>query len=155
MQEMFDQRLDRRETGAARNEDHGPFGVLARHESSKRAFHAQRRAIRQIRENAMREIAAGDMAHMQLDLRPGVRRIGDRERTAFAARQQHVQVLAGQAIERCIAWCASCRRITSGASRVFSTSLSGSTRRGMSATDATSRAAMTKFERGTAWHSST
>ncbi len=97
MPEMLDQRLDRREAGAAGDEQHGALGILARHEGAQRTFHAQYRAGLQAVEHEAGEAAAGDVAHVQLDLRLAFGRVGDGERAAFAVGQQHVEILPGQA----------------------------------------------------------
>ena len=94
MERVLDHRLDRREAGAAGDEDDRLVRFLAQIERAERAFEAQDLAALVLREQRVGEEPAGHVADVQLEQRVVVRRRGEREAAALAVLQQEVDVLA-------------------------------------------------------------
>ena len=86
-------RLHGCEARAARDEDRRRHRFRI-DELADRALDAQQRARSLVREQAAREAAPGDVAHVQLEPRGIVRRGRDRETAPLPALEQHVEVLA-------------------------------------------------------------
>ena len=99
VERVLDDRLDRREAGAARDEDHRLVGILAQVEGPERAFEAQDRALLHLVEHEARERAARRLAHVQLEELVVVRRVGHREAAPLAVLQQDVDVLPGEELQ--------------------------------------------------------
>ena len=99
MQRVLDDSLDRREAGAAGDEDDRLVRFLAQEERAERALEAQDLAALVLVEQLVREVPAGDEADVQLEQRVIVRRRGQREAAATAVLQQEVDVLAGQILQ--------------------------------------------------------
>ena len=96
-------RLDRREAGAAGEQDDRPRIVLAQEERAHRPFDAQDVALldglRPDAEQVVREDAAGHVADVELQLLVGMRRRGDRVLAARAVAQDEVEVLAREVLQ--------------------------------------------------------
>ena len=99
VQRVLDDALDRREAGAAGDEDDRLVRFLAQEERAERPFEAQDLAPFEFVEQLMGEMPAGDKANVQLEQRVVVRRRGEREAAAAAVLQQQVDVLAGQKLQ--------------------------------------------------------
>ncbi len=98
MQRVLDHRLDRREAGAAGDEDDRLVGVLAQVERAERPFEAQDLAALVLVEQLVGEEAARHVADVQLEQRVVVRRRRQRKAAPLAVLQQEVDVLAGEDI---------------------------------------------------------
>ena len=99
MQHVLDDRLDRREAGAAGDEDDRLVGVLAQVERAERAFEAQDLAPLVRREQRIGEEPARRVPDVQLEQLVGVRRRREREAAPVAVLQQEVDVLAGEVLQ--------------------------------------------------------
>ena len=99
MERVLDHRLDRREAGAAGDEDHRLVGFLAQVERPERPFEAQDLAALVRREQRVGEEAAGHVPDVQLEQRVVVRRGGEREAAAMPVLQQEVDVLPGEVLQ--------------------------------------------------------
>ena len=91
--------LDRRETGAAGDEDDRLVRFLAQEERAERPFEAQDLAALVLVEELVREMPAGHVPDVQLEQRVVVRRRGERKAAAAAVLQQEVDVLAGEILQ--------------------------------------------------------
>src|SRR5687768_5112341 len=96
MERSLQDRLDRREAGAASDEHDRLRAVLAQEEAAERTLQAKDVALLHLAEHVVGEAAAGHLADVQLDQLVGVRRVRHREAAPLAALQQEVDVLAGE-----------------------------------------------------------
>ena len=69
VQGVLDDALDRREAGAAGDEDDRLVAVFAQEERAERTFEAQDVALLHLAEHVVGERAVGHVAHVQLDVR--------------------------------------------------------------------------------------
>ena len=99
MQRVLDDRLDRREAGAAGDEDDRLVRLLAQVERAERPFEAQDLAPLELVEELVGEEAAGHVPDVQLEQRVVVRRRREREAAPPAVLQQEVDVLAGEVLQ--------------------------------------------------------
>jgi hypothetical protein len=96
---VLDDRLDRREAGAAGDQQHRFAGVLAQKEAAHWAAQAQQVALPHAAEDVFGELATRYAADVQLQQAVVVRRIGERERPSLAIPEQDVDVLSREELQ--------------------------------------------------------
>ncbi len=96
---MLDDRLDRREAGAASDQKHRLWRVFTQKEAAQWASQAQQVALTHAAEDVFGEPATCHAADMQLQDAVVVRRIGEREGSPLAVLEQDVHVLAGEELQ--------------------------------------------------------
>ena len=151
---MLDQRLDRREAGAAGNQQHRPFAVFARNKGAERPLDRAATHRLAARRTPRGESATGDMADMQLDRhRRCAVRWRSKTRGACRLASSTSRYCPGSRRSDRRAAAAGSAASTSAPSRRFSVRRTVICRRGISASELTSRAAIVRSLRGTPWHS--
>src|SRR3989338_9877765 len=96
MQRIFDDRLDRRETGAIGDENDRLVRAFAQPEFAEWALETQDIALFHFVEHILRESSALDLADMQLEEFAVVRRVGQREIARLLVFRQERDVLPGR-----------------------------------------------------------
>lgn len=96
---VFDNRLDRRETSTAGDQDDRLDSVFAQIKSAVRAVDAQDVAALQGAENLLSEQPPRDVANVQLQHGVVMRRIGQGKAAFFAVLEQNIDVLAGPELQ--------------------------------------------------------
>ena len=99
VESVLDDALDRREAGAAGEQDHRLVAVLAQKERAERSLEAQDVALLHLVEHVLGERAAGHVADVQFDVRLVLRRVRHRIGAALAVAQDDLDVLAGQKLQ--------------------------------------------------------
>ncbi|CAM2158584.1 hypothetical protein PT2222_40385 [Paraburkholderia tropica] len=96
---VLDDRLERREAGARREQHDGLVRILAQEEGAERRFEAQDVALFHLREDVVGELAAGHVADVQFERTFLVRGARHRVAAARAVLEDEFEVLAGQILE--------------------------------------------------------
>ena len=99
---MFNDGLDRGETGAAGDQQHWLFGILAQVETTMRTIETHHVAFFQLIEYVLGKLPARNMPDMQLQTRIVVRRIGQREGATAAFLEQNFDVLPCEVLQALI-----------------------------------------------------
>src|SRR6185369_853838 len=102
---VLDDRLDRRESGSRGEQDDRLLAVLAQEEAAERPFDAQDLLLLHRAEDVVGELAAGQVADVQLELRlvdDGMRRVGHRVAAPGTVAQDELDVLAGAVLEQVV-----------------------------------------------------
>src|SRR6185503_2816648 len=99
LERVLDERLDRREARAARDEDERLVAVFAQVERAQRPLEADDRALLHLLEDEAREGATGGFADVQLQELVVVRRVREREAAPLAVLHEDVEVLAGEELQ--------------------------------------------------------